>query len=755
MKSKYKGFLKHYYRDPLPNDDKLFVSNPNKRGYAELAISEKNVKTTPETVKNGDSPSSNKDKSQIVALDDILKPDKEGKPVQLILIEGTSGIGKTTLAWQLCHKWAKEQLDSLKGYDLVILVRLRKKRAQKATKLEHLLPYDNTTDMEDLKAAIGNGERVLIVCDGFDELPHHQQNNPFYVRLFSGELLPAATVIVTTHLSTINVFKKVIAQNIDRELEIIGFTEKGILEFAKSIFHLAVLDGFMTYIQNNPPIYSMILIPLSAVIVAKIYEESYKTHTPFPNTTSELFDAFARVLVRRHFESKGQEIAMPSSLRDISKFPHVAAQLFKAVCKIAYNGICDNLYYFDELPEDFEHLDLMRRYPRENIARGRYVTFAFFHQTLQEYLAALHIANQLSSELSSLKISLEGQDMIARFLAGICRNNHHDYCSNLHQWLVEFLHQTCFDRSQALQLVHCTYECPSIMPDLQVEYSEKNAFIVVEPEVGIDWYAMGYCISHFDERWGLHATNLRKENIDLLEKSLRSPPMSKPPPTVSGGLKYLHMSNSEVSFSAIITILGKYCQLECLELLYLKIDEQDEETLKQMIAAKNGPKSLIYRTSNEHTQTWSLIPMLLSFSSLEELVVRTGSDVNMDPKLIPHTNTNLKKLTISCELVKPLVELLLNTSLTHLVIDSQVYDRDLPVLKCLVTSLSTLQVLELGKIVCGYASTPKPTLLTSASQNLQQLVKVACKSQLKMLKLHQEDYEYLPEYHNNPTVCSR
>ena len=757
MKSKYKGFLKHYYRDPLPNDDKLFVSNPNKRGYAELAIIEKDVRTTPETVnKNGVSPSSTKDKSQsIVALDDILKPDKEGKQVQIVLIEGTSGIGKTTLAWQLCYKWAREE-DSLKDYDLVVLVRLRKKRAQKATKLEHLLPYDNTTDMEDLIAAIGSGEGVLIVCDGFDELPRRQQVNSFYVRLFSGELLPAATVIVTTRPSASNVFKKVIHQNIDRELEIIGFTETGIMEFAESVFSTAVLDGFMTYIQNNPPIYSMILLPLSAVIVAKIYEGSYKTHTPFPNTMSELFDAFARVLVRRHFESKGQKIAMPASLRDISKLPHVAAQLFKVVCKIAYDGICDNLYYFDELPEDFEHLELMRRYTRENIARGRYVTFVFFHQTLQEYLAALHIANQLSSQLSSLKLPLERQDMIARFLAGICRNNHHDYCSDLRQWLVEFLHQICFDRSQALQLVLCAYECPSIMHDLKVEYSEKNTCLVVKPEVGIDWYAMGYCISHFDERWGLHATGLRKKNIDLLEKGLKSPNST----SVSGRLKYLHISKSEVSVSAVIASLSDFCQLECLELFYININEKDEEALKKLIAPKeSGPKSLTYRTMNECTHTSSLIPMLLDDSSLERLVVRTGSEVNMDTELLPRSNANLKELIISCELVQPLAALLPNTSLMiHLVVDTLVYDSDLsPFLTSLVESHSALQVLELGKIV-DYDSNPNPAynLLTSASSNLCQLVKVAINSQLKKLKLHEEDYDYLPaQYHNNSTISSR
>ena len=748
VKGKYRVFLKKYYRDPLPNDDKLFLSNRNKRGYAELAIIEKDAKRSPEMEKKvANHPSLIKDKSQsIVALNDILKPDVKDESVQLVLIEGTSGIGKTTLAWQLCHKWAKEELDSLKHYDLVVLVRLRKKRAQRATKLEDLLPYDNTTDMEDLKGTIGSGEGVLIVCDGFDELPHDQHENSFYVRLFSCELLPEATVVVTTRPSASDDFKAVCEQNIHRELEITGFTEIGIMEFAKSVFSTAALVGFLSYIQSNPPIYSMMDLPLSAVIVAKIYEESYKTDTPFPNTMSELFDAFTRVLVRRHFESKGQKIAMPSSLQDIRKLPGLASKLLKTLCKIAFDGICNNMYYIDELPENFEHLDLMRRYTCENIARGRYVIFVFFHRTLQEYLAALHIANQLSSKLNLLQLQLERQDMIARFLAGICHNNHQEYCSNLRQWLVEFLRQTCFDRSQALQLVHCAYECPSIMHDLKVEYSENNAFIVVEPEVGIDGYAMGYCISHFNERWGLRATaGLRKETIEFLEKGLKSFNST----SLSGELKYLHISKSDVSVSAVITSLGKFCQLECLELLHVDVDKEDEKVLQQIITAKSGPKSLTYHTV--YISTSSLIPMLLDNSSLKELVVRTGSVVNMDTKLLPRSNTNLKKLTVSCELLQPLEELLPNTSLTHLVIYQQVYDSDLPFLKCLVKSHSTLQVLKLGKIVhyADNASSPKPT-----SPNLHQLAEVASNSQLKKLKVHQDDYITMQGYHNNSTVLS-
>ena len=98
-----------------------------------------------------------------IALEDILKPGKNGRPVQRVLVEGAPGVGKSTsFAWQLCCKWA-QKLETLKHFNLVVLVQLRGKRAQGAKHLSDLFPLSRTNNIEHVLAAIGHGEGVLIL----------------------------------------------------------------------------------------------------------------------------------------------------------------------------------------------------------------------------------------------------------------------------------------------------------------------------------------------------------------------------------------------------------------------------------------------------------------------------------------------------------------------------------------------------------------------------------------------------------------
>ena len=754
-RKQYKQFLKKCYRQPLPDDDKLLTTAS--KHYIELAVISKKDITRKQadefTMKSlhGLTEEILSEKAPI-ALDHILKPREDGTPVRCVLVEGAPGIGKSTLAWEVCHKW--EELESVKQYELVVLVRLREKKAQEARCLGDLLPCDATTNMKELLAAIGEGEGMLIVCDGFDELPREQrQEGLVYIDLLKGRLLPEATIIVTSRPSVSADLWRLCQHNIHRHLEVIGFTKEDIKRFAESVFSGDILAGFLSYITSNPPIYGMMYIPLNAVIVALIYQDSYDTVTPFPTTMTQLFDALTRGLIRRHLVSTRQvpsEYCMPPSLQrteDISKLPPLVAQQLLQLARVAYERQFVKRFVFTDLGEDFEHLGTMKKTTSVNVCTGPGCSYSFLHLTLQEYLTALHIAivNPSGFELVEW---LKEDSVVVRFLAGMCR--HDDYHSHpVYQELVEHFASNAKTKN-SLQLVHCAYECPSIMDSVKVDYSERDT-INVGPVVGFDWYATGYCISHFDEKWGIfiYDYNMGMEGIDFLVKGLKSSLIAK------GRIQFLHLLLKSLSFSQVMISLRKFCKLFYLSIHFFVIrydhddgfDHDDEVILQQLIAPGSGLRRLKY--SGLHTNT--LIQLLFQPSSLQKLTLGLGyQEIVFHHKLFPYKNTNLKKLTISCNLLHPLGAMIVNiTSLTYLEIGEVLLDSDLPVLTNIVQSHCTLEVLEIGLAIRHYTSTDPSTnfhYTTNPSTNLIQLIEAAGNSRLRKLILAKLNYDSLPPH---------
>ena len=598
--------------------------------------------------------------------------------------------------------------------ELVVLVRLREKKAQEARCLGDLLPCDATTNMKELLAAIGEGEGMLIVCDGFDELPRDQrQEGSVYIDLLKGRFLPEATIIVTSRPSVSADLWRLLQHTIHRHLEVIGFTKEDIKRFAESVFSGDILAGFLSYITSNPPIYGMMYIPLNAVIVALIYQDGYDTDTPFPTTMTQLFDALTRALIRRHLVSThriSSEYCMPPSLQrteDISKLPPLVAQQLLQLARVAYESLCEKMYVFTDLGEDFEHLGIMKKTTSLNVCTGPGCSYSFLHLTLQEYLTALHIA---IVNPSGFELPVRVDSVVVRFLAGMCR--HDDYHSHpVYQQLVQLIASN--QLYVGLLLVHCAYECPSIMDSVKVDYSERDT-IDVFPRVGFDWYVTGYCISHFDERWepNIDDNNMGMEEIDLMVKGLRSSPIAK------GRIRCLNLTLDLLSFSRVFTPLREFCELHCLYLSYEDCVHNDEVILQQLIAPGSGLRRLVY-FGDFYMNT--LMPLLFQPSSLQELTLDIGFNekiVQHDHELLPHSNTNLKKLSISYHFFHLLAALIVNiTSLTDLRI-SYLRDSDLPVLTNIVQSHRTLEVLEIREIMDRSDS---PDLST----NLLQLIEAA------------------------------
>ena len=349
---------------------------------------------------------------------------------------------------------------------------------------------------------------------------------------------------------------------------------------------------------------------------------------------------------------------MPSYLQcieEIDQLPSQAAHQLRDLARVAYEGLHKNRYVFTELAEDFEGLGMMKKTTSLNVCRGPECSYTFLHLTLQEYMAALHIAitQPDGDNLGSLQSTV-----VTRFFAGICYHTMNVGHPRYFRCMENIFH-TAF---RGLLLVHCAYECPNIL--YRVWKSDYTYSIT--PEVGFDWYVTGYCVSHFDLRWGVniyrlsHAT--KEKAIDLLVKGLKSAPIAK------GRIYEIYVNDSELSLFQIFHELKEFCQLQSLELQFILCHDKDSMAmLQQLIAPESGLRKLNYLNRPVPIEGYisSLIPLLLDQSSLEELVINFGTCERIEH--LPRKNTNLKKLSLSSQLIRSLEALLPNiTSLTCL-----------------------------------------------------------------------------------------
>ena len=268
------------------------------------------------------------------------------------------------------------------------------------------------------------------------------------------------------------------------------------------------------------------------------------------------------------------------------------------------------------------------------------------------------------------------------------------------------------------------------MQDVNTNKIDGNKYL--EPHVGFDWYVTGYCISHFEVEWNLSARNATDENIELLVKGFISSSTAK------GKIQTLHLHFS--TNLLYISQLKDIYKLRSLCLCGLDVDNGDEVVLCRLIQHQSRLRKVEYygvvHSFFRKTGTGLFIPMLLGLSSMEELTI--SFDVKIQTQLLPHSNTNLKQLTIHQELIQPLATLLPNiSSLTYLEVVGLVTGSDIPVLIITVQSLHMLEVLHLGF---------RHMHSDSRIHDLSELVVTAGISRLKELRLDPYYYDKLPQH---------
>ena len=423
-----------------------------------------------------------------ITIDQILEADKDSKKPRLVLIEGAPGIGKSTLAWELCRKYMEQ-------YSLVVLLRLREKEVQEISNVSQLFSDCENEDNKDLVKEVSKcrGRDVLFILDGFDELPKTLQKNSYLLSLINGRVLPASTVLVTSRPSA--TAELLISCRPQKRIEILGFTQESVEAYASSVFshEPEKLANFKSYISasNNPAINSLMYVPLNAAIIVLIYQDCIRKSDVFlPHTLTELYIQLCLTILKKYLN-----IHHPSVRAE--KFEDLPADLYKQfllLSQVAFEGITKNEVIFHTVPSnlvDFGFLDAVSA-----LYGAGSVSYNFLHLTLQEFFTAYHISHLGSRGVEVFK--QYGQDerwnVVLRFVAGLTKFK--GYEGHMDSDL--FIHSN-EDRRIRLSrfFIQCLFEAQSFDHFSSLFRTSPTIMQVHVSDTVLDSYAVGYCIANF------------------------------------------------------------------------------------------------------------------------------------------------------------------------------------------------------------------------------------------------------------------
>ena len=359
-----------------------------------------------------------------------------------------AGIGKTTLANELCVRWARDGFLA-EDFDAVVLIPLRsvQQRSLEDIIMKHI-GEDNYQQL--MKSA---GSRCLIILEGLDEMAiDRRQSDPFLLCVIKEcTRLEEATILITSRPHA--------CEEIDagRRVEVVGFGKDEIREFAEKYFSkdIQTVEEFLRQLDEYPQLHSLCYIPMNLVMIVDIFQCSEKK---LPSTLTELYQVFIVMTLKRQVKkenvTKKPAVCSSVTVRAADSVEETLCVMLRGIPKetvgivlclsrLAYRGFFDwychgegkqqkkwkepkiiftesDLIQCDiEVTSDFDGFGLMKVTHIHQLLTD-INTYSFNHLTIQEYLCAVYISLQSQEEqLHLLREQFHEYPNIFTFFCGL------------------------------------------------------------------------------------------------------------------------------------------------------------------------------------------------------------------------------------------------------------------------------------------------------------------------------------------------
>ena len=418
-----------------------------------------------------------------IAIEEILESDK-----RLILVEGAPGIGKSTLAWELCKKW-EGGCSFMKPYSLVILLRLREEEVQRITSVGELFCSYESKHKQTLIDEISEGQCgcVLFILDGFDELPKAMQKQSFLLNLIKGHVLPESNVLLTSRPSA--VAELLTACCPQKRIEILGFTQGSVKAYAVDVFagEPEKLERFNSYISasNNPGINSLMYVPLNAAIIVQIFCDR-RSDAYLPHTLTEVYTFLCLTILNRYLKAKYHSVTVDK----FESLPRDLYQDFLSLSELALQGLKDENTIFHNVDPTSVHFGFL---DAVSALYGGKVSYNFLHLTVQEFFAAYFISKlpDCGLELLQQHGSEERWNVVFRFVAGLTKFKGYVDIDEL--FITKSLEDP--DIKVSLFFIQCLFEAQNL-EFLNSKLGDNFLSISLQTSTFFDLYSLGYCIAN-------------------------------------------------------------------------------------------------------------------------------------------------------------------------------------------------------------------------------------------------------------------
>eukprot|EP00731_Ephydatia_muelleri_P021777 Em0014g368a len=511
-----------------------------------------------------------------------------GTPPRLVLLQGEQGVGKTHLSRHLSLMWRDRRL--FQNHTLFLLLPLRDPHLRTASTLSSLIHHPDPA----IGPAVARwmterrGQGCLLLLDGYSDLPLAVQWTSIYADIVKGVALEEATVVVTSqsHPSILREPHLLPSQpgtQAFQHVEVLGFSQSDVASYALSAFRgdEVAVESFLSYLDSNPAIHSLVHVPLYCAAVLEIYsqlrgQDGDSTH--LPRTLTRLHDHFVFGCI-----TKALEIQLPplppavmvgrERVGLLRSLPGQAQDLLNQICQLAYEGLVQGDGLYQDVGDGLLTLSLFETVPTLHLDGH---THYFLHKHLHHYLASRHLAltspPRRRANLIKEASILPQMAPVLRHLAGRSGEEEPPPPTTLLSWFghtptldLEFL---CDLSANFLDGMHCIHEAQTPQDLGKVIVKMERNYIHPRPLSLLDCYVIGYCIVNSGLEWGeLECNSCRMDERGVAKMAL--------PRDGAGRMSFslvvsLNMSHNPICDSGLEHIVSAMRGNHSLETLHLE-----------------------------------------------------------------------------------------------------------------------------------------------------------------------------------------